>query len=63
MGGQVEEDFFKALGGSKADVQAAKPDEKDPELSEDALTNYKLWHIFEKTKKLRARRSLNALLH
>lgn len=46
MGGQIEEDFWNALGGTKADVQPVVADEAAL-ASEDELLKYKLWHIYE----------------
>lgn len=46
MGGQIEEDFWKALGGSQADVQPAKP-EGQSNVDEDELLRYRFWHIYE----------------
>ena len=52
MGGSIEEDFWKALGGSKADVQPPLVDEKEPEVDSDETFMYKLWWVHESEGKL-----------
>jgi hypothetical protein len=44
VGGQVEDDFWKLLGGKPAQIAPAHPDEV-PKGSEDERTRYALFHV------------------
>jgi hypothetical protein len=51
-GDAVEAEFWKALGGSAADVQPPNANEHDPEANEETMTKYRFWHIYEEAGKL-----------
>lgn len=45
-GGQSEEDFWALLGGRPGSIKAGLPDE-GPKVSEDELTRYALFHVYD----------------
>ena len=47
MGGETEENFWKALGGKPASISPAEPDEESK--GEEDQTKYRLWRVSDMT--------------
>lgn len=51
MGGEVEEEFWKVLGGKPDKIADAKPDDPPPGTEEE-MSRYALYHVSDETGKV-----------